>query len=142
MRYRELGAPGRPGLRVSEIGLGTREIGGTIWLDEEGEKIPHGFGIADDDASVQMMARARQLGMNFIMTSPAHGDGHGQEVIGRAIARDRDYWVVGAMGGVGVEDGKLKSLEKPENFGGPAFSEMPNKIWCLWYFEGLAIQKQ
>ena len=108
MRYRELGAPGRPGLRVSEIGLGTREIGGTIWLGEEGEKVPHGYGAPDDDASVQMIARARQLGMNFIMTSPEHGDGHGQEVIGRAIARDRDYWVIGALGGLEVEDGRLK----------------------------------
>ena len=108
MRYRELGAPGRPGLRVSEIGLGTREIGGTIWLGEGGEQVPHGFGLPDDDESVQMIARARQLGTNFILTSPAHGAGHGQDVIGRAIARERDYWVIGALGGVEVEDGILK----------------------------------
>ncbi len=107
MRYRELGAPGRPGLRVSEIGLGTREIGGTIWLGEGGKQVPHGFGLPDDDDSVQMIARARQLGMNFILTSPAHGAGHGQDLIGRAIARDRDYWVVGALGGVEVADGLL-----------------------------------
>ena len=108
MRYRELGAPGRPGLRVSEIGLGTREIGGTIWLGEGGEQVPHGFGLPADDESVQMIARARQLGTNFILTSPAHGAGHGQDVIGRAIARERDYWVIGALGGVEVEDGILK----------------------------------
>ena len=108
MRYRELGAPGHPGLRVSEIGFGTREIGGTVWLREKGEPVPYGLGEADDDTSVQTIARARHLGMNFILTSPAHGDGHGQEVVGRVIARDRDYWVVGALGGLEVEDGALK----------------------------------
>lgn len=108
MRYRELGSPGRPGLRVSEIGLGTREIGGTIWLEVGGEQVPYGFGIADDDESMQMIARARRLGVNCIVTSPTHGAGHGQDVVGRAIARDRDYWVIGAMGGVEVEDGILK----------------------------------
>ena len=55
MRYRELGAPGAPGLRVSEIGLGTREIGGTVWLGEKGEPVPYGLGEADDDTLVRVL---------------------------------------------------------------------------------------
>ncbi len=108
MRYRELGRPGRPGLRVSEIGLETREIGGTVWIDDSsGSRRPYGYGVADDDESLRMVSRARDLGINFIVTSPAYGDGRAERLIGKAIDANRDYWVLGVTGGLTIDGTKL-----------------------------------
>ena len=109
MRYRELGRPGRPGLRASEIGLSTREIGGTVWVeDADGIRRPYGFGSADDEESLRMVARARDLGINFVLTSPTHGAGRAEEVLGRTLRSDRNHWVLGVMGGISIQDGKLE----------------------------------
>lgn len=108
MRYRELGRPGRPGLRVSEIGLESREIGGTVWIDgPSGSSRPYGYGVADDDESLRMISRARALGINFILTSPTFGIGHAERLIGQAINGDRDYWVLGLMGGLAIDGTRL-----------------------------------
>ena len=40
------------------------------------------------------------------MTSPAYGAGHTEEVVGRAVAEDREHWVVGLLGGVSVANGR------------------------------------
>ncbi|MCY4108362.1 MAG: hypothetical protein OXG11_04945 [Chloroflexi bacterium] len=45
MRYRELG---RHGLRVSEVGLDTRQMGGTVWIEGSGMPKPYGFGQVGD----------------------------------------------------------------------------------------------
>ncbi len=108
MRYRELGRPGRPGLRVSEIGLESREIGGTVWIDgPSGSSRPYGYGVADDDESLRMISRAHALGINFILTSPTFGIGHAERLIGQAINGDRDYWVLGLMGGLAIDGTRL-----------------------------------
>lgn len=71
MRYRTLG---RTGFRVSEIGYGAWGIGGIQWL-----------GGADDE-SVLALRRAIELGLNFIDTALAYGDGHSEKLVGE-VAR-------------------------------------------------------
>src|SRR5919201_5374123 len=79
MRYRGLG---RGGPEVSVIGLGTWQLGG-----EWGRR----FQQREVDALVD---RARELGINLIDTAECYGDHLAERLIGRAIAADRDRWVV------------------------------------------------
>jgi aryl-alcohol dehydrogenase-like predicted oxidoreductase len=70
MRYRRLG---RTGLEVSEIGYGAWGIGGAQW------------GGADDDESIQALHRAIDLGLNFVDTALAYGEGHSERLVGRVV---------------------------------------------------------
>jgi aryl-alcohol dehydrogenase-like predicted oxidoreductase len=60
-------------LSVSELGFGAWGIGGTMWLG------------ADDDESLRALARAIELGVDFIDTALGYGDGHSEELVGRAV---------------------------------------------------------
>jgi aryl-alcohol dehydrogenase-like predicted oxidoreductase len=77
MRYRRLG---RTGIEVSEIGYGAWGIGGTQW------------GGADDDQSLRALHRAIDLGLNFIDTALAYGEGRSERLVGQVV-RERDETV-------------------------------------------------
>lgn len=107
MHYRTLG---RTGLDVSAVSLGAWEIGGAVTLTFDGlGTIPHGWGATDDAASLDLIARSRDAGVNLIDTAPIYGDGHSEEVIGQALADCRDEWIVCTKGGHGATDGKAWS---------------------------------
>ncbi|CAA9401708.1 MAG: Putative oxidoreductase [uncultured Rubrobacteraceae bacterium] len=74
MNYRKLG---RTGLEVSEIGYGAWGIAGDAWLG------------ARDEESLQALNRAVDLGLNFIDTALAYGEGHSERLVGKIIA-ERD----------------------------------------------------
>lgn len=107
MRYRELGQQGKPGLRVSEIGLSTSTIGGTIWVERNGVQTPRGYGLSDDEMSAKSIESARELGFNFLFTDPLDGAGHGQEFLGQQISDDRDHWVLTTLGGAETKDNRI-----------------------------------
>ena len=79
MKYRTLG---KTGLRVSVIGMGTWQLGG-----EWGKEFTQG----EVDS---MFERARELGLNLIDTAECYGDHTSERLIGAAIERDREKWVV------------------------------------------------
>jgi aryl-alcohol dehydrogenase-like predicted oxidoreductase len=100
MQYRVLG---QTGLRVSAVSLGAWEVGGPALLTFAGYgTIPHGWGHADDAESIALIDRCRHAGVNFIDTAPIYGDGHSEEVVGRALQSCRDQWVVCTKGGHGA----------------------------------------
>ena len=70
MRYRNFG---RTGFQISEVGYGAWGIGGTQWLG------------GTDDESVQAVRRAIELGLNFIDTALAYGDGHSEQLVGKLV---------------------------------------------------------
>jgi aryl-alcohol dehydrogenase-like predicted oxidoreductase len=70
MRYRRLG---RTGIEVSEIGYGAWGIGGAQW------------GGADDDESIQALHRAIDLGLTFIDTALAYGEGRSERLVGHVV---------------------------------------------------------
>src|SRR5579862_2582800 len=70
MRYRKLG---RTDLEVSEIGYGAWGIGGKQWQG------------GNDSGSLRALSRAFELGVNFIDTALAYGDGHSEELVGQAV---------------------------------------------------------
>ncbi|MCG8392186.1 MAG: aldo/keto reductase [Pseudomonadales bacterium] len=77
---------GNTGLTVSALGLGTVKIG-----RDKGVKYPNGFTIPDDKAVTDLIAQARELGLNLIDTAPAYG--HSEERLGKLL-QDRQHWVI------------------------------------------------
>jgi aryl-alcohol dehydrogenase-like predicted oxidoreductase len=97
---------GRTNLEVSAVSLGAWEIGGAVTLKFDGlGKIPHGWGETDDAASADLIAKCRDAGVNFIDTAPIYGNGHSEEVVGRALEGCRDEWIVCTKGGHGATKG-------------------------------------
>ena len=70
MNYRKLG---RTGLEVSEVGYGAWGIGKDAWIG------------AEDDESVRALNRAIDLGLNFIDTALAYGEGHSERLVGQVV---------------------------------------------------------
>ncbi len=70
MHYRKLGTSEA---EVSEIGYGAWGIGGNQW---QGGK---------DDESMRALKRAFDLGVNFVDTALAYGDGHSEQLVGQAV---------------------------------------------------------
>ena len=79
MKYRRLG---KTGLDVSVVGIGTWQFGG-----EWGKAFTQG----EVDA---IMDRAADLGINLVDTAECYGDHLAEALVGRAIKRDRQKWIV------------------------------------------------
>jgi aryl-alcohol dehydrogenase-like predicted oxidoreductase len=69
VKYRSFG---RTGWQVSEIGFGAWQLGGD-------------WGKVDDEASIRTLHYAFEKGINFVDTAELYGNGHSEEVVGRAI---------------------------------------------------------
>src|SRR3989338_2244713 len=69
MQYRRFG---RTGWQVSEIAFGAWQLGGD-------------WGAVDDDASIRTLHHAFDRGVNLVDTAHIYGNGHSEEVIGRAL---------------------------------------------------------
>jgi len=79
MKYRTLGSTG---LKVSVIGIGTWQLGGE-WNKE--------FAQSEVNA---MLARGKELGINLIDTAECYGDHVSERLIGGAIERERQDWII------------------------------------------------
>lgn len=85
MKYRYLG---NSNLKVSAVGLGTWAYGNDI------------FGEVDDQQSIKAIRAAVDAGINLIDTAPAYGDGHSEEVVGKAIEGIRDQVIIATKCGI------------------------------------------
>ncbi len=63
---------GKTDMQITPIGLGAWAIGG-------------GWGAQDDEAAIKAIQRAMELGVNWIDTAAIYGQGHSEEIVGRAI---------------------------------------------------------
>ena len=70
MKYRTLG---KTGYEISELGYGAWGIGGVQWLG------------GNDGDSVAALRRAIELGLNFIDTALAYGEGHSERLVGKVV---------------------------------------------------------
>jgi aryl-alcohol dehydrogenase-like predicted oxidoreductase len=75
MNYRTLG---KTGLNVSEIGYGAWGIGKGAWVG------------ASDEDSLKALHRAIDLGLNFIDTALAYGDGHSEKLVGQVVRQSSE----------------------------------------------------
>ena len=84
MNYRTLG---KTGFEVSEVSLGTWQVGGG-WGGE-----------FDDRAAEEILNRAIDLGVNFIDTADVYGDGKSEAAVGRVVrARSERVFVATKCG--------------------------------------------
>jgi aryl-alcohol dehydrogenase-like predicted oxidoreductase len=82
---------GQSGFKVSPVCLGTMMFGGA----------------ADEESSRRIIDKARGFGINFIDTADVYNSGASEEIVGRAIAADRDKWIVATKVGSGDAKGLL-----------------------------------
>ena len=75
MQHRNLGASG---VKVSPLCLGAMMFGGPT----------------DAATSARIIDRARDQGVNFIDTADGYAEGRSEEIVGRAIKAQRDWWVL------------------------------------------------
>jgi len=75
MDYRRLG---RSSVKVSPLCLGTMMFGDQT----------------DETTAARIIARARDAGINFIDTADVYNKGASEAIVGRAIAGERDWWVL------------------------------------------------
>jgi aryl-alcohol dehydrogenase-like predicted oxidoreductase len=94
MRTRKLGFTD---LHLTTIGFGTWAIGGAGW--------EWAWGPQDDENSITSIRRGLDLGINWIDTAAAYGQGHAEEVVGQAIAGRRDKVIVATKCGLVWDEG-------------------------------------
>lgn len=92
---------GSTGLSVSPLGLGTVKLG-----RDQGVKYPNGFRIPDDAQARELLALARNLGINLIDTAPAYGVS--EERLGPLLAGQREDWVIVSKVGEEFENGQSR----------------------------------
>jgi len=99
MRYRDFGSTG---MKVSEVGFGSWAIGGQA------------YGHVDRAKSLDSLARAEELGCNFVDTAMVYGDA--EEILGEFLAMRRGKWLIatkysGQKPGLGATlDAQLRRL--------------------------------
>jgi len=100
MQYRKLG---RTNLDVSDIGYGAWGIGQKQWLG------------GTDHEAIAGIRRAIELGLNFIDTALAYGEGHSERLIGKVLSEETHKVIIAskippknlvwpARAGVGIDD--------------------------------------
>ena len=89
---------GSTGIEVSVLGLGTVKLG----RDQE-VKYPTGFTIPNDNEVRDLLALAKDLGINFIDTAPAYGNS--EERLGQLMTNPND-WVIMTKVGEIFENGQ------------------------------------
>jgi aryl-alcohol dehydrogenase-like predicted oxidoreductase len=95
MKTRQLG---KSNLKVSEIGLGLWAIGGAMW------------GPVQDNESIKTIHEALDSGITFFDTADVYGDGHSEEILGKAMKGKRDKFVLATkIGWRGFDDQKKQT---------------------------------
>jgi aryl-alcohol dehydrogenase-like predicted oxidoreductase len=94
---------GKQGLKVAAIGYGAMVLVG--W-----------YGAIDESAAVDTIRHALDIGVNLIDTADAYGNGHNEELVGRAIKGRRKDCIIATKFGIVFEPG-IAGTEWPTNFG-------------------------
>ncbi len=100
MRQRALGSTG---LTVSALGLGCMSMSSS-------------YGPADEAEAIATIHRARDLGATFLDTADAYGDGHNEQLVGKAVRTFRPDMVIATkFGNARDRDGKRYIDGRPEH---------------------------
>ena len=94
---------GQNGPLVSSIGYGAMGLEGY-------------YGSADEKSAVSVIQHAIEVGCSFIDTADAYGNGHNEELVGRALAPNRDLAFVATKFGI-VFDPDETGTEVPTGWG-------------------------
>lgn len=86
MKLRMLGGSD---IKISEVGLGTNYIGGHNLYEK-----------VDEDAGMQIIEQALEAGVNFVDTADIYGMGRSEELVGKALGKNRNRVVIATKGGI------------------------------------------
>lgn len=87
-------------ISLSAIGLGTVKFG-----RDQGVKYPSGFTIPDDASVKNLLAQARELGINLLDTAPAYGTSESR--LGQLLDNRQD-WIIVSKTGEEFESGQSR----------------------------------
>jgi len=73
------------------------------------------WGSVDDQESIRTIHAAIDNGISLVDTAPAYGNGHSEEVVGKAIKGRRDRVVVATKVGIQKSGGKLQKNLSPDS---------------------------
>lgn len=105
MRYKTMKKSGE---KISAITVGTWAIGGK-------NSMGGGYGEIDDQDSIEAIKAMIDGGVNLIDTAPIYGEGHSEEVVGKAIEGIRDKVLIATKYGSYIEDGKGVHCSRPDS---------------------------
>lgn len=104
MQTRKLG---KNGPEITVIGLGAWAIGGP-WV--------FGWGVQDDQQSIETIHKSLDLGINWIDTAAVYGLGHSETIVGQALKGKRDnVFLATKCGLVWNNKGKVRNNLKPDS---------------------------
>jgi aryl-alcohol dehydrogenase-like predicted oxidoreductase len=92
---------GSTGMQVSPLGLGTVKFGRNQQV-----KYPRPFDLPSDREIVDLLALARELGINLLDTAPAYGSS--QQRLGRLLGAGRGDWTIVSKVGEIFEHGESR----------------------------------
>ncbi|MBI4234065.1 MAG: aldo/keto reductase [Chloroflexi bacterium] len=103
MKYRKLG---RTGLMVSEVGFGVWTVSTDWW------------GKVEPEDGVRLLQDAYSLGVNLFDTADTYGDGFGEEILSRALGRQRQEIIIATKGGYDLYAHPVRQghRERPQSF--------------------------
>jgi aryl-alcohol dehydrogenase-like predicted oxidoreductase len=109
MKYRTLGMTG---IRVSEVGLGAWELGGSYSLRERSSQNndPAGYDDVVEDEAVRTIHWGIENGLNFIDTAPIYGLGESERRVARALRGRLEQVTVETKLCVFGEDGRYRRV--------------------------------
>jgi len=104
--YRTLGDTG---INISPLGLGTVKFGRNT-----GVKYPSAFELPDDKTLAELLALAKELGVNVLDTAPAYGTS--EERLGGLLQGQREDWVIVGKAGEEFDGGESSYNFTPAHF--------------------------
>jgi len=109
MQYRTLG---RTGIKVSEIGLGSWELGGSYFLRDRSSAgtDPAGYADVAEQEAVATVHWGLEHGLSFVDTAPIYGDGESERRVARALAGRSESVTVETKLCVFAEDGRYRRV--------------------------------
>ncbi|ARU54845.1 MAG: aldo/keto reductase [Pseudomonadales bacterium] len=104
---------GDTGIAVSRAGLGTVKLG-----RNQGVKYPHGFSLPTDTEAQNLLAIAKDSGINLLDTAPAYGNSEIR--LGQLLGNTRQQWVICSKAG---EEFDSRTGQSRYDFSAPAIRE-------------------
>ncbi len=92
-------------LSLSEVGFGVWSVATTWW------------GVTDHDFGIDLLRKARDIGITFFDTAPAYGDGYGETVLAEAFsATEMSDLVIGTKFGYDMAAPRTGHRERPHDW--------------------------
>lgn len=108
MKYR---TDGKTGICVSEIGIGSWQLGGPLMLDGMADGHPE----LGREYCIDLIRRCGELGVNFIDTAEQYGNGESERRVGEALKGRRSEWIISTKFGnqVGPKGERQRNASPP-----------------------------